>query len=109
MRECALGDEAAIAEAVKQLQPRKPPSGYMHAVVGVYPAKRLVRKHTLELKKLKEPTYMADLFTQQLRIEPEKFMLALINATDGADYQRQHPCLWRQCQCRCLWSDPRNQ
>lgn len=86
LRECTVGDEAAIAEALKQLQPRKQPSGYMHSVVGIYPARRVVRKHTLELKKLKEPAYMADLFTQQLRIEPEKFMLALINATDGADY-----------------------
>lgn len=68
LRECTVGDEAAIAEALKQLQPRKQPSGYMHSVVGIYPARRVVRKHTLELKKLKEPAYMADLFTQQLRI-----------------------------------------
>jgi Tfp pilus assembly PilM family ATPase len=86
LKECALGDEAAIAEVIKQMQPRKPPSGYMHSVVGVYPAKRVVRKYTLELKKMKDPGYMADVFTQQLRIEPEKFTLALINATDGADY-----------------------
>jgi Tfp pilus assembly PilM family ATPase len=86
LKECALGDEAAIAEAIKQMQPRKPPSGYMHSVVGVYPPKRVVRKYTLELKKMKEPGYMADVFTQQLRIEPDKFTLALINANDGADY-----------------------
>ena len=86
LKECALGDEAAIAEVIKQMQPRKPPSGYMHSVVGVYPPKRVVRKYTLELKKMKEPGYMADVFTQQLRIEPDEFTLALINANDGADY-----------------------
>ena len=86
MRECAVGDEAGIAEAIKHLQPRRSPSGYLHATVGIYPPRRVVRKHTLELKKIKEPTYMADLFTQQLRIEPDKFMLAMINASDGADY-----------------------
>ena len=86
LRECAVTDEAGIAEALKQLQPKKHPSGYLHASVGVYPPKRIVRKHTLELKKMKEQGYMADLFTQQLRIEQDKFTIAMINATDGADY-----------------------
>jgi Tfp pilus assembly PilM family ATPase len=85
-RECAVGDEAGIAEALKVLQPKRPPSGYLHAVVGVYPPKRLVRKQTLELKKMKDAGYMAELFTQQLRIEQDKFMVAMINATDGTDY-----------------------
>ncbi len=86
LRECALGDEAGIAGTLKQMQPRKPPSGYVHAVVGVYPPKRIVRKHTLELKKMKDPGYMPDVFSQQLRIEQDKFTIAMINATDGADY-----------------------
>jgi Tfp pilus assembly PilM family ATPase len=86
LRECAVGDQAAIAEALKALQPKRPPSGYLHAVVGVYPPKRLVRKHTLELKKMKEAGYMPDLFTSQLRIEQDKYTVAMINATDGADY-----------------------
>jgi hypothetical protein len=86
LRECAAGDEAGISEALKQLQPKRPPSGYLHASVGVYPPKRVVRKHTLELKKMKEQGYMAELFTQQLRIEQDKFTVAMINASDGADY-----------------------
>src|ERR1017187_4539123 len=86
LRECAVGDEAVIGEALKSLQPKKPPSGYVHAIVGAYPPKRVVRKHTLELKKMKEPGYMADVLTQQLRIEQDKFTIALINASDGADY-----------------------
>jgi Tfp pilus assembly PilM family ATPase len=86
LKECALGDEAALAEILKQLQPKRPPSGYLHAVVGIYPPKRVVRRHTLELKKLKEQAYMADVFTQQLRIEQDKFTIAMLNANDGADY-----------------------
>jgi hypothetical protein len=86
MRECGLHDQAAIAEALRQLQPKNAPSGYLHSVVGVYPPKRIVRKHTLELKKMKEAAYMADLFANQLRIEQDKFTVAMINATDGADY-----------------------
>jgi hypothetical protein len=86
LRECPLGDEAALAEAIRQIQPKRPPSGFVHATVAMYPPKRVIRKHTLELKKMKEPGYMADLFTQQLRIEQDKFTLALINANDGGDY-----------------------
>jgi Tfp pilus assembly PilM family ATPase len=86
LRECPLGDEAAIVEALKHLQPKRPPSGYMHSVVGVYPPRRLVRRHTLELKKMKEPGYMAEVFAQQLRIEQDKYTLAMINSADGADY-----------------------
>jgi Tfp pilus assembly PilM family ATPase len=86
LKECDVKDENGIAEIIRQLQPRKPPSGYLHSVVGVYPARRVVRKHTLELKKLKEPTYMAEVFTQHLRIEQDKYTVAMLNATDGADY-----------------------
>ncbi len=74
------------SRSLKQLQPKRPPSGYLHAAVGVYPPRRVVRRHTLELKKMKEPAYMADVFTQQLRIEQDKFTIAMINANDGADY-----------------------
>jgi hypothetical protein len=86
LKEVALGDEPAFAEALKVIQPKKAPSGYLHSIVGVYPPRRLVRKHTLELKKLKESGYLADVFTSQLRIEQDKFTLAMLNAGDGADY-----------------------
>jgi len=45
-----------------------------------------VRRHTLELKKLREQGYLNDVFTQQLRIEPDKFTIAILNANDGMDY-----------------------
>jgi Tfp pilus assembly PilM family ATPase len=35
---------------------------------------------------MKEQAYMADVFTQQLRIEQDKFTIAMLNANDGADY-----------------------
>jgi len=86
LKECTLGEQAVVTETLRQLQPRRPPSGYMHAVVGAYPPRRIVRRHTLELKKMKDQGYMADVFTQQLRIEQDKFTIAMINANDGADY-----------------------
>jgi len=86
MRECPPNDAAALAEAINQVQPKKNPSGFLHAAVGVYPAKRLIRRHTLELKRVKEPGYFAEVCTQQFRIEQDKYSIAILNATDGADF-----------------------
>lgn len=86
MRECPLGDPAALEDAIKQIQPKKGPSGYLHATVGVYPAKRLVRRHSLELKRVKEPGYFPEVFSQQFRVEQDKYTIMILNAADGADY-----------------------
>lgn len=86
MRECAPGDPAALEEAIRAIQPKKSPSGYLHSTVGVYPAKRLVRRHSLELKRIKEAGYLAEVCTQQFRIEQEKYSLAILNSSDGSDY-----------------------
>jgi hypothetical protein len=86
MRECAPRDPAALAEALKAIQPKKAPSGYLHATVGIYPAKRIVRRHTLELKRIKEAGYIAEVCTQQFRIEQDKYTLAILNSNDGSDY-----------------------
>lgn len=86
VRECPPGDVAALADAIAQLQPKKNPSGYLHATVGLYPAKRLVRRHSLELKRVKEPEYFAEICSQQFRVEPEKYKIAILNSNDGSDY-----------------------
>lgn len=86
MRECPPNDPAALAEAINQVQPKKNPSGFLHAAVGVYPAKRIIRRHTLELKRVKEPGYFAEVCTQQFRIEQDKYSIAMLNSTDGADF-----------------------
>lgn len=86
MRECPPRDPAALEEAIRQLQPKKSPSGYLHATVGIFPGKRLVRRHTLDMKRIKEPGYLAEVCTQQFRIDQDKYSLALLNAADGADY-----------------------
>ena len=51
VRECPANDPVAFSEMVKLIQPKKSADGYLHATVGVYPAKRMVRRHTLELKR----------------------------------------------------------
>lgn len=86
MVECPANDAAALEAAISQIQPKKSPSGYLHATVGVYPLKRWVRRHTLELKRVKEPGYFAEICAQQFRIEQDKYMLAILQSNDGTDY-----------------------
>lgn len=86
LRESPAGDATALEEAINQIQPKKNPSGYLHGTVGIYPAKRLVRRHSLELKRVKEPAYFAEVCSQQFRIEQDKYSIAILNSNDGSDY-----------------------
>jgi Tfp pilus assembly PilM family ATPase len=86
VRECPANDPIALAEMVKLMQPKKSATGYLHANASIYPAKRVIRRQALEPKRLKEPEYLNELMAQQLRIEPSKYVVAVIHATDGADY-----------------------
>lgn len=86
MRECPLNDAAALEAMIAQVQPKKSPSGYLHATVGIFPGKRLVRRHTLELKRVREQGYIAEVCSQQFRIEYEKYVVALLNANDGTEF-----------------------
>ena len=87
--ECPLNDPAALEEAIKKVQPTRSPSGYLHATVGIYPQKRVIRRHTLELKRLREQGYLGEVFTQHLRVEQDKYTMAILNAGDGSDYDLQ--------------------
>ncbi len=86
LRECPPDDSEALAEAISQVYPGKNAGGYLHATVGVYPEKRLVRRHSVEVRRIKEPSYFAEVCSQQFRIEQDKFSLAIINANDGSDF-----------------------
>jgi hypothetical protein len=59
----------------------------MHARCGIYPPHRLVRRFTLDLKRIKEPGYLMEICSQQFRIETEKFAIVVLNANDGTDYE----------------------
>ena len=88
VRECAADDEAAWAELVQAFLPKKQTSAYLHAACGVYPGRRVVRRATIEPKRLKEANYLTDFAISQFRIEPDKYTLALLNAGNGLDYDQ---------------------
>ena len=84
--ECETSDREGWGEVIEHFIPKKAPNGLLQANCAVYPAKRLVRRASIEPKKLKEPTYLTEFAASQFRIEPENYALALLNATNGKDY-----------------------
>jgi hypothetical protein len=85
IREVAADDEAGLAEAIKALQPKKTGS-YLPAVCGVHPPRRVVRRVTIEPKRVKEAGYLNELVSQQLRIDADQHTLLLLQPNDGAEY-----------------------
>ena len=51
-------------------------------------ASRVVNVASSLLSPEQKPAYLAEVCTQQFRIEQDKYTLALINATDGAEYDQ---------------------
>jgi hypothetical protein len=89
VREFAAGDTAGLSSYFKSAQ-GKGPTGYAHTCCGIYPAKRYVRRQTLDLKRIKEPAYFNEILSQQLRVEPEKHRTIILNAQDGTEYGRTY-------------------
>ncbi len=84
--ECAPDDAAALGAAVVALQSAKSSSGYLHSTCGINVGRRVVRKVTLELKRIKEANYLNEVTAQQVRIEPDHYSLALVHPLTGAEY-----------------------
>jgi len=88
LKELPSTDDEALTGWIKQTD-GKGPTGYAHATCGIYPAKRLVRRHTLDLKRVKDPAYLTEVYTQQFRIEPDKYTIRMLNPDDGSDYDQE--------------------
>jgi len=85
LREFPTADSAAISEWLKGTE-GKGSTGYAHATCGIYPAKRLVRRHTLDLKRIKDPAYFNEVYAQQFRVEADKYTIRALNPADGGDF-----------------------
>jgi hypothetical protein len=86
LRECPAGDAGARGEMLKQAQGGRSSGGYLQSVVGAHPPRRLVRRHTVDAKRVKEPGYFAELCAQQFRVEFDKYALAVVSAADGSEF-----------------------
>jgi hypothetical protein len=85
LKEFASNNPSALAAWVKAAE-GKGATGYVHATCGVYPAKRLLRRHTLDVKRVKDPGYFGEIYNQQFRIEADKYTVRALNPDDGTDY-----------------------
>lgn len=85
MREFPLGEAEALREFIKTAE-GKGPTGFLHSIVGISPAKRLVRRHTLDVKRLKDPAYFNEVLAQQFRVEPDKYVTQVLHAADGGEF-----------------------
>src|SRR5688500_8587724 len=56
LKEFSSNDSDGIVAWVKGTE-GKGATGYIHSTCGVYPAKRIIRRHTLDLKRVKDPAY----------------------------------------------------
>lgn len=85
LKELPTVDTGAITEWVKG-NAGKGSTGYAHAICGIYPAKRVIRRQTVDLKRLKDPVYFNEIYAQQFRLDPEKYTMRALNPMDGLDY-----------------------
>lgn len=85
VKEFATADTNGLIEWLKASE-GKGPTGYAHSVCGIYPAKRIIRRQPLDVKRVKEPTYFNEVYTQQFRIEPDKYSIRVLNYADGSPY-----------------------
>lgn len=85
LKEFPAADTTGLVEWFKGTD-GKGPTGLAHTICGVYPAKRLIRRHTLDPKRVKDPTYFNEIYTQQFRIEPDKYEVRVLNHNDGSAY-----------------------
>ncbi len=76
LRSCRTELCAGLTEWIKSASDGKGATGFsVTRLCGIYPAKRIVRRQTLDLKRVKEPTYFNEIYTQQFRIEPDKYSI----------------------------------
>lgn len=85
LKEVASNESNAIAAWTKGTD-GKGATGYAHTTCGIYSPKRVVRRHALDLKRVKDPAYFGEIYTQQFRIEPDKYTIKALNPGDGSEY-----------------------
>jgi hypothetical protein len=85
LKEFAAADMAGLQTYLKGAEGRGP-TGYAHARCGIYPPRRLVRRHTMDPKRVKEAAYVPEVLSQTFRVEAEKYTTLLLNPADGSEY-----------------------
>lgn len=85
VKEFTAADTDGLQNYLKSAE-GKGPTGYAHAKVSLYPPRRIIRRHTMDLKRVKEPAYVPEVLSQTFRVEADKFTTLLLNPADGSEY-----------------------
>ena len=62
---------------------------YRHAVCGISPERRFIRRASLDPKRMKDTAFLEEVLVTQFRAEPEKMMIAILSASDGSAIDHQ--------------------
>jgi hypothetical protein len=61
------GTQRRWLKFLKQLQPKRSQTGYVHATVGMHSERRLLRRASLEMKRIKDAGYLDEVLTTQFK------------------------------------------
>lgn len=87
LKSCPVTNTAAVETLLSEIQPKRGGTGgYLRSTCGVYSPKRLVRRATLDLKRIKDNGYLDEVVSAQFRIEPSKYTLVALNPKTGVDF-----------------------
>lgn len=79
------GDAAALKQALLGIQGGKAAGSYLSATCGLYPPGRVLRRATVEPRKARDLAYLTEVCSQQLRLEADKYTLAVLDAEEGLE------------------------
>lgn len=86
LKSCPANNAEAIGALLEEIQPKRGGAGkYVSACCAVYPPTRLVRKATIEPKRVNEPNYFNEVVSAQYRISPDEYTLAALSPATGRD------------------------
>lgn len=85
MQEFPVADPGQLSSWASGAEGRGP-TGYVHSYCGIYPQRRVVRRQTLDLKRARDPGYFNEIYSQQFRVEADKYTILALNSESGSEY-----------------------
>lgn len=87
LKSCPADNASAVEALLSEIQAKRGGSGsYLRSTCGVYSPKRLVRRATLDPKRIKDGDYLDEVVSAQFRVEPSKYTLVALDPKTGLDF-----------------------
>jgi hypothetical protein len=86
LKSCSPTNKEAVESLLREMHPKRGGVGnYVPACCAVYPSSRLVRRASIDTKRVSESGYFDEAAAAQCRIAPDEYMLAVASAGSGLD------------------------